>query len=166
VIGWTGTFSSRPFLDQIIPALELLSKERNFTLMVIGNFEMKNKNLDLKVVQWNADEEINQLHNFDIGLYPLPNSNWVSGKSGLKALQYMAMSIPPVCTAVGNVINFIDDDKNGILIYNQEDWLHNLRLLIDDVEKRERIGRNARIKFMQDFSQEAIFEKYLDIISE
>ena len=51
VIGWTGTFSSRACLDLIIPYLEVLYKKKNFKLMIIGNFEMQNKNLDLEVIK-------------------------------------------------------------------------------------------------------------------
>ena len=166
VIGWTGTFSSREFLDQIMPYLELLYKKRKFKLMVIGNFKMENKNLDLEVLQWNAEQEIDQLHRFDIGIYPLPENDWVSGKSGLKALQYMAIGIPAVCTAVGNVLNFIEHDKDGILIYNMLDWTESLVNLIDDVDKRLLIGSNARLKFVDNFSQDTIFKKYLSVIGD
>jgi glycosyltransferase involved in cell wall biosynthesis len=164
VIGWTGTFSSRAFLDLIIPDLEKLHQKKPFRFMVIGNFEMQNTNLDLEVVQWNADDEIKQLHNFNIGLYPLPANDWVSGKSGLKALQYMALGIPAVCTAVGNVINFIEHDKDGILIYNTEDWISSLEILIENSEKRNQIGKNARMKFIKNYSQNAIFQEYLSVI--
>ena len=164
VIGWTGTFSSREFLNMLIPDLERLYKKKHFKLMIIGNFEMFNNNLDLEVLQWNANDEIRQLHNFDIGLYPLPSNNWVSGKSGLKALQYMAIGIPAVCTAVGNVKNFIEHDKDGILVYNAQDWISSLAELIENAEKRNQIGKNARTKFIKKFSQSAIFTKYLSAI--
>ncbi len=164
VIGWTGTFSSRACLELIIPELEKLYKKKQFKFMVIGNFEMKNKNLDLEVIQWSAKDEINQLHNFDIGLYPLPTNDWVSGKSGLKALQYMAVGIPAVCTAIGNVKNFIEHDVDGILINNSNEWVNSLEVLIEDSEKRNRIGKNARAKFIKNYSQKNIFKQYLSSI--
>ncbi|SVD25006.1 uncharacterized protein METZ01_LOCUS377860, partial [marine metagenome] len=71
-IGWTGTFSSKPYLDIVLPALESLYKERDFKMKVIGNFEMENPALDLEVVQWNEENETNDLQDIDIGLYPLP----------------------------------------------------------------------------------------------
>tara|TARA_B100000965_G_C19510206_1_gene721582 strand:- start:59 stop:1135 length:1077 start_codon:yes stop_codon:yes gene_type:complete len=164
VIGWTGTFSSRACLDLIIPDLEKLYRKKQFKFMVIGNFEMQNKNLDLEVIQWNAKDEIKQLHNFDIGLYPLPTNDWVSGKSGLKALQYMAVGIPAVCTAVGNVKNFIEHGKDGILINNSNEWISSLEELIENAEKRNGIGENARAKFIENYSQNTIFTKYLSAI--
>lgn len=166
IIGWTGTFSSRGFLELVIPYLEKLYLRKKFKFLVIGNFEMKNKNLDLEVLQWNANDEIKQLHNFDIGLYPLPKNDWVSGKSGLKALQYMAIGIPAVCTAVGNVVNFIEHDKNGILIYNNSEWEECLYNLLDDKQRREAMGLNARNNFIQNFSQKKIFKQYLSVIGD
>lgn len=163
-IGWTGTFSSREFLELIIPQLEKLYQKKRFKLVVIGNFEMQNPNLDLEVIQWNSETEIQQLHNFDIGLYPLPSGDWVSGKSGLKALQYMAIGIPAVCTAIGNVKNFIEHDKDGILIYNDADWEKSLHNLMENPKEIKSIGRNARATFLKHFSQESIFKKYLSVI--
>ena len=134
--------------------------------MVIGNFEMVNTNLNLEVLQWNSKDEITQLHNFDIGLYPLPESDWIAGKSGLKALQYMAIGIPAVCSAVGNVLTFIDNNENGVLVFNESKWIDALCDLIDDVKKRDEIGKNARKKFLENFSKETIFQKYLNVIKD
>jgi len=164
VIGWTGTFSSKHFLEEIIPYLEQLYQVRKFKLMVIGNFKITNENLDLDVVDWSEDKEIEQLQKLDIGLYPLPHNEWVSGKSGLKAMQYMAIGIPAVCSAVGNVLTFVEHNKNGILIYDQDQWIDELKDLIDHADKRDRIGNNARKKFLKTFSQDAIFKKYQRLV--
>lgn len=165
VIGWTGTFSSREYLDSIMPKLESLSKIKDFKLLIIGNFYLTNQSIDLEVIQWNQADEIEQLHKIDIGLYPLPKNDWVSGKSGLKALQYMSIGVVPVCTAVGNVLNFIEHEKDGVLIYEDE-WIERLSQLLDDIQKRELIGKNARKKFLQSFSQEEIFKKYISVIGD
>lgn len=164
VIGWTGTFSSKHFLEKIMPNLEQLYQVREFKLMVIGNFMIANENLDLEVIQWNEEREIEQLQKLDIGLYPLPHNDWVSGKSGLKAMQYMAIGIPAVCSATGNVLTFIEHNKNGILIDGQGQWVDELKDLIDHADKRDRIGRNAREKFLKTFSQDTIFKKYQRLI--
>lgn len=164
VIGWTGTFSSKHFLEEIMPNLEKLYQVRKFKLLVIGNFKITNENLDLDVIDWSEDQEIEQLQKLDIGLYPLPHNDWVSGKSGLKAMQYMAIGIPAVCSAVGNVLTFVEHNKNGILIYDQDQWIDELKDLIDHADKRDRIGNNARKKFLKTFSQDAIFKKYQRLV--
>ena len=97
-IGWTGTFSSRQYLDLLRGVLQKLAQQRRFRLRVIGNFDYQLPGVDLEVVRWTAEREIEDLQAIDIGLYPLPADEWVSGKSGLKAIQYMAMGLPCVAT--------------------------------------------------------------------
>ena len=80
----------------------------------------------------------------DIGIYPLTNDDWILGKSGLKAMQYMAIGIPAVSTAVGNVLNIIEDEVDGILVYEENEWKQKLKILLDDEMKRNIIGKNAR----------------------
>jgi len=164
-IGWTGTFSSKPYLDIVMPSLEALSKERDFKLKIIANFEMTNASLDVEVVQWNEKEEISQLHDIDIGLYPLPKDDWVSGKSGLKAMQYMAIGIPALCSAVGNVLNFIEDGVDGVLVFKESDWKDKLKELIDDEKKRNIIGKKARETFLSKYSKESISKLYLETLN-
>jgi len=160
-IGWTGTFSTKPFLEIVIPSLEALYKERDFKMKVIGNFEMENPALDLEVTQWSEENEVRDLQDIDIGLYPLPVNDWVSGKDGLKAMQYMSIGIPAVCTAVGNVLNIIDDGVDGILVLEESEWKEKLKDIIDDEMKRKIIGENARKTFLSKFSKKSITKLYL-----
>jgi len=162
-IGWTGTFSSKKYLEMIIPYLEDLSKKIKFKLLIIGNFEFSHPFLNIEVLQWSEKEEISQLHQIDIGLYPLPNDPWITGKSGLKTLQYMAIGIPSVSSKFGNITNIISNGIEGFLVENNEEWIAKLHKLICNNELREKMGRNARLKFQSKFSQEINQEKYLDI---
>ena len=158
-IGWTGTFSSKPYLDLIAPFLKQLSLKREFIFRLIGNFDYHCEGVNIEVITWNAQEEIEQLNKLDIGLYPLPMNNWIEGKSGLKAMQYMALGIPPVSTAIGNVLSFVKDHHDGRLVYNNE-WVDVLSDLIDNPTKRKEIGENARKTFLERFSTSAIYNQY------
>jgi len=164
-IGWTGTFSSKPYLDIVLPALEALYKERDFKMKIIGNFEMENPALDLEVVQWNEENEVRDLQDIDVGLYPLPVNEWVSGKDGLKAMQYMSIGIPAVCTAVGNVLNIVKDGVDGILVFEESEWKEKLIDIIDDEKKRKIIGKNARKTFLKKFSKKSITKLYLKALA-
>ncbi|MDB9897663.1 glycosyltransferase [Gammaproteobacteria bacterium] len=163
-IGWTGTFSSKKYLELIIPHLENLSKDIDFKLLIIGNFEFTHPFLNFEVLQWSASEEISQLHQIDIGLYPLPNDPWITGKSGLKTLQYMAIGIPSISSKFGNIKNIVTDGVEGFLVENNEEWVGRLRYLILDQEYRLRMGAKAREKFQKKFSQDSNQEKYLKIL--
>ena len=102
--------------------------------------------MDYEVIQWNSANEIEDLNKIDIGIYPLIDSKWVLGKSGLKALQYMAIGIPTVATDVGTSSDIIENMKDGILVNNDDDWISALKYLISNPNARKEMGNNARKK--------------------
>ena len=102
---------------------------------------------------------------FDIGLYPLSDDDWISGKSGLKALQYMAMGLPAVASNIGNNINIIQHMHNGILVKTKEEWIYNLKLLISDCALRKKLGYNARKTIENHYSLDKNSSKYLEILN-
>ena len=167
-IGWTGTFSTRPYLDLLNPVFLELKKLRNFKLVVIGNFDYALPEIDVEYITWTAENEVKDLQKIDIGLYPLPmdDEQWISGKSGLKAIQYMAFGIPAICSNIGNVKKFIINNENGILVNTTQDWIEALLKLIDDAELRKTIGINGRITAEENFSKQVVANQYLKILNE
>ena len=101
-----------------------MAKKLDFQLHIIGNFDYQLSNVNLKVSQWSLEEEVKQMQGFDIGIYPLPRNNWVDGKSGLKAIQYLSFGIPTVATNVGNTPNVITHGVDGLLVKTKKDWLY------------------------------------------
>ncbi len=166
VIGWTGTHSTVPYLYLLTNVFQQLSKERTFTLRVIGNFQFHMEGVSYEYLDWNKEEEARQLQGMDIGVYPLPMDAWVMGKSGLKALTYMTFGLPVVATNVGAAINrVITDKENGFLVKTENEWLEKLKFLIDHPEERRRIGENARQTVLDKFSIEANKPVYLGILN-
>jgi glycosyltransferase involved in cell wall biosynthesis len=164
-IGWTGTFSSRPYLDLLRPMFHQLAKERDFRLRVIGNFDYDLPGVDLEVIRWNAEEEVAQLQGIDIGVYPLPFDDWVGGKSGLKAIQYMMLGLPCVATDVGTTPLIIRDGENGLLARNEADWLGGLRRLLDEPDLRRRLGEQARRDAVANYSVKAVAGAYRKVLA-
>lgn len=165
-IGWTGTFSSRPFLDQLRPVFEELARRRDFKLRVIGNFDYAMPGIDLEVVRWSAEREVEDLQAIDIGVYPLPMDDWVTGKSGLKAIQYMAFGLPCVATDVGTTPRIIRAGDNGLLARTGEEWLAALERLIDDPGLRRRLGEQARRDAVANYSVKAVAVHYRRVIED
>tara|TARA_Y100000590_G_scaffold469933_1_gene660780 strand:+ start:1092 stop:2171 length:1080 start_codon:yes stop_codon:yes gene_type:complete len=164
-IGWTGTFSSKKYLDIVMPSILKLSKIRNFKFKIISNFDFEYDNLNVESIKWNKNNEIDELKKIDIGIYPLMNDEWISGKSGLKAMQYMALGIPSVSSKFGNVLNFINNNKNGILVKNNnEDWFNALLYLLDNADIRKKIGISGRKTIEKNFSFIEIQKLYLKIL--
>jgi glycosyltransferase involved in cell wall biosynthesis len=164
VIGWTGTFSTKPFLDLLADVFRRLSQRVPFTLKVIGNFDYDLPGVPLEVVRWTAANEVADLQTFDIGVYPLPIDDWVTGKSGLKAIQYMAFALPCVATEVGTTPLLIRDDENGLLVRSDDEWVDALERLVRDADLRRRLGTAARADAVARYSLHAVAGQYRAVI--
>lgn len=165
-IGWTGTFSSKIYLDAVAPTLQVLATRVPYRLRVIGNFDYQLAGVDLDVVQWSAEHEVEDLQKFDIGIYPLPTDDWVLGKSGLKAIQYMAFGIPPVATDVGTTPLIVRHGENGLLVRTNDDWLTALERLVRDAALRARLGAAARIDAVAKYSVAAVTADYRRVLAD
>jgi glycosyltransferase involved in cell wall biosynthesis len=165
VVGWTGTFSSRPFIDMLAPMLRELSRRREFEFMIIGNFDHQLDGVDLKVIRFDKASEIADLSHFDIGIYPLPDEPWVYGKSGLKAIVYMAMGLPVVASAVGTTPLLYEHGDIGYMPRNDEEWLDALTRLIDSEEERRTKGANARRVAVEHYSRQAVRDQYRKVLA-
>lgn len=164
VIGWTGTFSTRRYLDLLRPVFQQLAKERDFRLRVIGNFDYELPGVDLEVVRWTAEREVADLQAIDIGVYPMEIEDWAGGKSGLKAITYMMLGLPCVATDTGTTPVIINHDENGLLVRTDADWLEALKRLIDQPELRRRLGQQARQDAVQRYSTRAVSRDYLRVL--
>ena len=164
IIGWTGTHSSKEYLDQLSNVFLRLAERVSFKLRVIGNFKYDLPGIDLEVVEWSIDREISDLQSFDIGVYPLPLDNWVHGKSGLKAIQYMAIGLPCVATEVGTTPMLITDNVNGKLVKTEDEWVDALEKLVREPESRRRIGEQARRDAVSNYSLDTIGDIYDKIL--
>ena len=133
---------------------------------MIGNFDYELPGVDLEVVRWTAEREVEDLQMFDIGVYPLPIDDWVLGKSGLKAIQYMAFGLPCVATEVGTTPQLIRDGENGLLVRSEAEWEDALERLARDPELRQRLGKAARADAVARYSLEAIAGLYRGVIDQ
>jgi glycosyltransferase involved in cell wall biosynthesis len=168
-LGWSGSHSTSKYLKFLEPVfVELLKRSIKFKVLIIGdeNFRFSNTEIPFTAIPWSLDTEVNDLIKIDIGLYPLPDEPWVYGKSGLKALQYMALGIPTIATAIGANFRIINDGVNGFLIPvgDIDMWIKRIIELLENKELREKIGKNARKTVEMYYSVEANKDKYQTIL--
>jgi len=154
VVGWTGSHSTLKYLDEIIPALEILdNKFPSITFLVIANSKASIPSLrSVRNITWKKETEIQDLAKIDIGVMPLPNDEWSKGKCGFKALQYMAMEIPAIVSPVGVNSTIIDDDHNGMICTTTEQWVSALEKLVADAQLRKALGIEGRKKVIASYS--------------
>lgn len=171
-IGWSGSFSTIEHFEYCLPALVKLKEkyEGKIYFKVIGDGNYENKELNIQGIPWTMKDELKELSEINIGLMPLPNDEWTNGKCGLKGLQYMALKIPTLMSAVGVNTEIIEDGENGFLIHSMEEWVEKASLLIESPDLRQRMGEKGRATVEQSYSVASQKDRYLkyfkDVIEE
>ena len=155
----------------LVKPLATLGKKYDIKFIVVGANKAYNKvpqidNVKVIVKDWNLQTEWREIENFDIGVMPLFDGLWERGKCAFKAIQYMTLGIPAVCSAVGEAIYLIKDGKNGFLCNTEEDWISKLEELICSRNLREKIGKEGRKTIVKDYNIEKIAKRVYDILED
>jgi glycosyltransferase involved in cell wall biosynthesis len=170
VIGWTGSFSTVQHLDTLRGALRKLAQRDRFRLRVIGTPKYSLDGIEVDAMDWRAETEVDDLRTADIGIMPLPDDGWSKGKCGLKALQFMALGIPTICSPVGVNTDIIQDGENGFIAGTEEEWVQKLGALIRSRELRKRLGQAGRATVEQRYSATVqaprVFEIFESVVSQ
>lgn len=166
IIGWSGSHSTSKYLSLLSDVFVHLSTKYNIQLVVMGDKNFRIEGVNINAFDWTEDIEIETIASFDIGVYPLPDEQWVYGKSGLKAIQYMGMGVPAVASAIGANFRIIQDGVNGFLASDQTEWIEKLSLLIENPDLREKLGKAGRKTIVEQYSVEANKNVYLKIFED
>jgi len=167
-IGWSGSHSTSQYVHLMEPVLlELLKRGLKFKMLVIGDpdFKFANNSIPLETIPWTRDTEVADLKRIDIGVYPLPDDHWVYGKSGLTALQYMALGIPTIATDIGTIRRVISDGENGFLVKSTEGWADAVERIAHSQDIQEKFYLKGRQTVLERFSLKANAPLYLDILT-
>lgn len=166
VIGWIGTHSTFPFLESLFPILEKLAEKHQFILKIVGSGRERIKayNLNIENLEWKLEREISDFRSLDIGLYPMKisdsaNEDWLLGKSGFKAIQYLAVGIPFVMTPIGVCAEIGEANRTHFNATIEEDWYNSLNKLLSDENLRRQMGAKGRKHSLQYYTVPAQAEK-------
>lgn len=168
-VGWSGTTGTNIYVNRLTPILQVLAKKHEFKFVVVSNdLSQINQNairgIPFEFIPWSRKTEVEGLSQIDIGTMPLPDDDWARGKCGFKALLYMALGIPPVCSPVGVNTEIIQDGVNGFLAATNEEWVEKLTRLMEDPELRRRMGVEARKTVEEKYSVETNLPKLMEVI--
>jgi glycosyltransferase involved in cell wall biosynthesis len=164
VLGWIGTHSSLQYLRAIVPALTRLAARRAFVLRVVGG-TLDAPGLPVENVPWSLTREVADFQGLDVGLYPLVEDAWSVGKSGFKAVQYMACGVPVVASPVGVTRDMIRDGVNGFLASDDATWVARLEALLDDAALRRRLGEAGRADAVERWSVAAHAPHFVALVT-
>lgn len=165
VIGWTGTLTTSKYIGDILAALQRLEEKYEFEFCMISN-EIPDYSLkSLVFKRWQKETEIKDLLRFDVGVMPLVDDQWAKGKCGFKALQYMALGIPPVVSPVGVNTDIVQDGENGLICLTEEEWYTALEKLLQSPDLRKELGQQAHQTILDRYSVVANREKFVGLFS-
>ncbi|MCO6509865.1 MAG: glycosyltransferase family 4 protein [Aridibacter famidurans] len=171
VIGWIGTHSTYPSLESLLPVIEKLGSKHRFRFLVVGagRSEVTVPGIEVESLDWKLSREIGDFQRLDIGLYPIKTSSsanieWIKGKSGFKAIQYMAVGVPFVMSPVGVCGELGVDGETHFNATSDEDWYNSIDKLLSDPSLRRRMGKNARNYATEHFTLEEQARKLSEVL--
>lgn len=144
VIGWIGSPSTAHYLDILKPVLDSLAKRFEFDAVAIGARADQVAGSAFVARPWAESTEAADVGAFDIGVMPLADTPWEQGKCGYKLIQYMALGIPTVASAIGANKQIISHDESGFLVDDSTAWGAALERLLGDRRLRAEFGRAGR----------------------
>lgn len=166
VVGWTGSSTSQTHLEMFAPMLRQLCSRPDVELRVHSDRRPDLPDVPLVWRPWQPNTEVEELAAFDIGIMPMPDDPWARGKCAMKALLYMAMGIPAVCSAVGTNCEVIHHGQNGLLARTQDEWLDCLTTLIENADLRDQLGSAGRRTVEEHYSARRCAARFADVVRE
>lgn len=152
IIGWTGSSTSQTHLEMFAPVLRELLGRHDVEMRVLSDREPVLPGVACTWRRWSPETEVEEVGQFDIGIMPMPDDPWARGKCAFKALQYMALGVPAVCSPVGANADVIQHGVNGLLAATSRDWLNQLGSLLHNADQRQRLGAAGRNTVEQQYS--------------
>lgn len=181
-LGWVGNCINykNDLLTILKKPIEEIGKKYRIKLTIICFFKQKPKEISqgfgkIKNVEVEIIDSLNgaipnlipsAISKFDIGLYPLLNNEYNKFKCGFKGLEYMAVGIPVVSSAVAENRLIIENGKDGFLVTGEEEWKERLSFLIENESIRKKMGEKGRKKIEEKYSLEVYADKLINIFKE
>ena len=104
--------------------------------------------------------------NWDIGLAPMPESEFHRCKYFNKYVEYASFGIAGIYSDCEPYIYGIRDKENGLLCKNTtEDWVEAISLLIDNKKLREKISKECLKEANEVYALDILAEDYLNKIT-
>jgi len=166
-IGWTAVAANYRYLYPLASTLrKVADRFPNAILKIICDKPPDLKllpGLNVQFVPWQAENEVEQLQDIDVGIMYLPDTPWTRGKCGFKLIQYMSLAKPVVASPVGANLDIVNHGVNGYLALTMDHWYEYLTCLLDDAHLRTTLGHEARQTIEAEFSVRACFPKLVTV---
>lgn len=170
VIGWTGTSGNFRFLYMIEKALDkFLRGHPSARLMIVADRapnELSVPSDQLIFRQWDPATEHLILHDFDVGIMPIDDSDLSRGKCSFKMLQYMAVGIPVIASPYGMNGEIFMLGNIGYSATTQSEWIDAFTQCLILRTALSGCGQMAREICLSEFSTQKISSRILSAFIE
>lgn len=165
IIGWTGTSGNFRFLQMIEKPLgKFLRDHPSARLMIIADRAPNELLIPADQVifrQWDPATEHLLLHEFDVGIMPLDDTDLSRGKCSFKMLQYMAVGIPVIASPLGMNAQVLALGDFCYPALTDPDWCDALTTCIENPSLCREKGATARDVLVREFSVSIISSKLI-----
>jgi len=170
IIGWIGTHSTYASVEKLFPILERLAARYRFRLKIVGAAKerIELNGVPTENLKWSLEREPIDFASLDIGLYPIfavphASEEWILGKSGFKAIQYLACGVPFVMSPVGIAAEIGIAGETHFNARSLEDWYNCLEQLLNDLGLRQKMGNRGRQYALENYTVEKQAEKLAEV---
>jgi glycosyltransferase involved in cell wall biosynthesis len=163
-VGWIGSPSTAPYLDEIVAPLSVIGQEGPVRFIVIGGKAPVVPNVTVVELDWDENTELDLINSFDVGLMPLSDDGWARGKCAFKLIQYMACAVPVIASPVGANVEVVNG-VCGLMASTHQEWTDALRTLRDQPSWRTDMGEAGRDRVVQHYSLDKNLPLLADVIT-
>ncbi|MCC6300014.1 MAG: glycosyltransferase family 4 protein [Anaerolineales bacterium] len=173
IIGFVGELREKKGLPTLLTAYAQVNKSRPTALLVVGEVrhgedsqtveKMRASNPDLRIIVtgYVSPSDLPEYYSLiDVFVHPSVHDGMPNA-----ILEAMACEQAVIATPVGGIKELIEDGKNGMLVnVNDADGLaEKIVELLDDSEKRARLGKSARESVIEKFTLANELNANLDV---
>ena len=162
-IAWIGTpVTYKECLLPFEKTLKEAAKKVDFELLIIARKGLPAiDGVNMQFVDWSDNDEINQLKRAHIGIMPLPENDFMRGKSAYKLIQYLGAGLPCVASPVGENKVLLSQGNIGFTASTEEEWIDCFKKLATDIELYNLLSKNALA-----LAKEYSVQKYAPIMAD
>jgi glycosyltransferase involved in cell wall biosynthesis len=166
IVGWTGSQTTSQYLIPLSSLFRKL-KKAGIQINLIGfdkKLKFHFKDININWIDWTTDSEIEEIKKFNVGIMPLDDDLWSKGKCGFKLIQYMACNLPVIASPIGANVDLVDNGTNGFLATSIDEWTRSVLYLAENPEEAISMGQKGYNRFRENYSLEAVADRYISII--
>jgi glycosyltransferase involved in cell wall biosynthesis len=145
---WSGSSSGFPYLYEIQNVIaKFINKYKDSRLLVLSDkepvFDVLKKDVHYIYIKWSSENEHALFRSSDVGIMPMPDTEWTRGKCSYKMICYMAAHLPVIVSPYGMNADVLAKGEIGVGCKSFDDWFAALEMYYMSSTLRHKHGQNA-----------------------